>query len=110
VRAALSAGFRLLRPSFVRRAVESLRYGAADEAAGAELLAMAVAADARGQGLGVRLGLEFLDRLGVSPVRVVVGSENTSAISAYQKMGFRSSRSIQVHRGEESEVLTWSAR
>ena len=47
---------------------------------------------------------------GVDGVRVVVGSRNQGAIAAYEAMGFERADTIEVHEGESSEVLTWSAR
>jgi ribosomal protein S18 acetylase RimI-like enzyme len=40
-------------------------------------------------------------------VKVVVGSENQTALGAYRKMGFKDAERIQVHSGESSEVLVW---
>jgi hypothetical protein len=51
------------------------------------------------------LGVRFLDVVfdrGVPAVKVMVGSENESALAAYRKMGFKASDRIQAH-----EVLVW---
>jgi ribosomal protein S18 acetylase RimI-like enzyme len=40
-------------------------------------------------------------------VRVVVGAGNSTAIRAYRRMGFVHGSTIEVHRGESSEVLEW---
>lgn len=98
----------LVRPGVIRRLWESFRYGTGDEVSGAELLAMAVAADRRGRGIGVALGRELLQRLATPTVRVVVGSDNRAAITAYERMGFVAHSRIEVHQGETSEVLLWS--
>ena len=99
---------RLVRPGAIRRLWESFRYGTGEETSGAELLAMAVAADRRGRGIGVSLGRELLRRLETPTVRVVVGSDNHVAIAAYKRMGFVPHSRIEVHKGESSEVLEWS--
>ena len=99
---------RLVRPGAIRRLWESCRYGTGEETSGAELLAMAVAADRRGRGIGVSLGRELLSRLETPTVRVVVGSDNHVAIAAYKRMGFVPHSRIEVHKGESSEVLEWS--
>ena len=99
---------RLVRPGAIRRLWESFRYGTGEETSGAELLAMAVAADRGGRGIGVSLGRELLSRLETPTVRVVVGSDNHVAIAAYKRMGFVPHSRIEVHKGESSEVLEWS--
>lgn len=107
-RAGLVVLTRLVRPGAIRRLWESFRYGTGEETSGAELLAMAVAADRRGRGIGVSLGRELLSRLETPTVRVVVGSDNHVAIAAYKRMGFVPHSRIEVHKGESSEVLEWS--
>jgi glycosyltransferase involved in cell wall biosynthesis/ribosomal protein S18 acetylase RimI-like enzyme len=114
VGAGLSALPRLVRPSVARRAWETLRYGAGDDdGPDAELLSMAVDYEVRRRGLGKALGERFLAAMaerGVDGVRVVVGGRNQGAIAAYEAMGFARGATIEVHEGEPSEVLTWSAR
>jgi ribosomal protein S18 acetylase RimI-like enzyme len=106
--AALAALPSMVRPGVVRRVRESLRYEGADES-GAELLATAIVPSARGQGLGTRLGVEFIEKLGAPVVRVTVGSSNAQAIAAYRRMGFVDDGTIEVHAGESSAVMVWSA-
>jgi ribosomal protein S18 acetylase RimI-like enzyme len=109
-RAGLAALTRLIRPSIMRRAWETFRYGQDQVEVPAELLSMVVAPRARGKGLSGMMGARLLDELsegGAKAVKVVVGSDNERAISAYQKMGFRHTERIQVHSGESSEVLVW---
>jgi ribosomal protein S18 acetylase RimI-like enzyme len=104
-RAGLAALPRLIRPSILRRAREAYRYGQSRDEVSSELLSMVVAPRARGRGLSVMLGARLLDELterGVPAVKVIVGSENESALAAYRKMGFRNSERIQGH-----EVLVW---
>lgn len=110
--AGLSAIPKLVRPSIMRRAWETLTYGGEHDEARAELLAMAVAPEARRRGLALALGERLLDALsarGEQRVKVVVGADNDAAIAAYERMGFAKSGSVEVHAGERSEVLTWSA-
>lgn len=112
LRAGLAALPRLLNPSLLRRAWETLRYGSGEESSAveAELLSMAVSPRLRGKGWGGRLGAEFLDDLGsrgVESVKVVVGADNAGAVAAYESMGFGDPQPIEVHRGEPSVGLTW---
>ncbi|MFQ5947502.1 MAG: GNAT family N-acetyltransferase, partial [Acidimicrobiia bacterium] len=103
---------RLLRPSNLVRAWETWRYDGGDIDVPAELVSMAVAPGARGRGLGIRLGSEFLEAMlgrGSQEVKVVVGAPNARALGAYRKMGFVESGTIEVHAGEPSTVLVWSA-
>jgi ribosomal protein S18 acetylase RimI-like enzyme len=109
-RAGLAALPRLVRPSSLRRAWETFRYGQDQVEVPAELLSMVVAPRARGRGLSVMLGARLLDEMtqrGVPAMKVVVGSDNQTALGAYRKMGFKDTERIQVHAGESSEVLVW---
>lgn len=99
----------VLRPSNLRRALETGRYGGVS-ATGAELLAMSVDEGWRGAGIGLRLGAAFLQamaHLGSGAVRVVVAEDNKAAQSAYRRMGFVETERIEVHPGEPSQVLVW---
>jgi ribosomal protein S18 acetylase RimI-like enzyme len=101
---------RLVRPSNLKRAWETFRYGQSPVEVPAELLSMVVAPRARGRGVSLMLGARLLDELserGVPAVKVVVGSDNETALGAYRKMGFVDTERIQVHSGESSEVLVW---
>jgi glycosyltransferase involved in cell wall biosynthesis/GNAT superfamily N-acetyltransferase len=109
-RAGLAALPRLIRPSNLRKAWETLRYGRDQIEVPAELLSMVVAPRARGKGLSLMLGARLLNELsqrGVTAVKVTVGSDNETAIGAYHRMGFIDKERIQVHAGESSEVLVW---
>jgi ribosomal protein S18 acetylase RimI-like enzyme len=116
VAAAISALPQLARSW--RRVVETLRYptGGGAEPDGerplppAELLAIAVAPDARGHGTGRQLVDALTNefrRRGVDAVRVVVGADNDAAIGLYERCGFAKAVRIEVHRGTASQVLTW---
>ncbi len=112
VGAAFSAAPRLIRPGVARRAIETLRYDGEHDGVGAELLAMAVAPEARRRGLASVLATEMLSELagrGEPRVKVVVGADNKAAIAAYTGIGFTPQGTIEVHAGERSEVMTWSA-
>lgn len=109
-RAVMAAIPRLVRPSNLKRAWETFRYGQSPVEVPAELLSMVVAPRARGRGVSLMLGARLLDELserGVPAVKVVVGSDNETALGAYRKMGFVDTERIQVHSGESSEVLVW---
>jgi ribosomal protein S18 acetylase RimI-like enzyme len=111
----MEAGIRaipsLVRPSAIRKLIETARYGGEDEVElAAELLSMAVVSARRGRGIAGRLQSELLQRLtdlGVGAVKVVVGSANAPAIAAYRKAGFDPAGTTEVHEGETSEVLVW---
>ena len=109
--AGLGAAPRLLRSW--RRVLETLRYPSdAGDLPRAEILSVAVDADAGGRGIGTALVAEALDGLrdrGVLAVKVVVGSHNGAALALYERCGFRRHVSIEVHEGTPSEVLVWTA-
>lgn len=95
-----------------RSALETLRYPSGHgQLPSAELLAVAVAPECRGRGIGrdlVRAVNEELVRRGVADARVVVGASNSPALALYRSAGFRPAATIQVHADARSEVLTWS--
>ena len=110
------AGLRALpalaRPSNLRRGWETARYGGEVGSVPAELLSMAVDPPWRGKGIALRLGRSLLAELearGVGDVKVVVGMRNEVAQRAYQRMGFVEAGTEEVHPGETSMVLVWSA-
>jgi ribosomal protein S18 acetylase RimI-like enzyme len=99
-----------------RRVVETLRYPSSGETNGetalpaAEILAVAVAADAGGQGLGRRLvgaATTELARRGITAAKVVAGAGNEHALRMYRECGFAERQRIAVHNGAPSEVLVW---
>ena len=101
----------LVRLEHLRRAWETLRYTGGPAGVPAELVSMAVAPEARGRGVGTRLGQELLAALrsrGARQVKVVVGATNAEALAAYRKMGFAPAGDVEVHAGEPSQVLVWS--
>lgn len=110
--AGLAAAPAVLRAP--RRTWETFRYGASASAGPdlppAEVLAVAVASDARGHGLGGALteaALAELRRRGVCAARVVTASDNASAIRMYERAGFARRHQTEVHSGVVQEVLVW---
>ncbi len=110
--AAFAALPRLVRPSVLRRALETLRYGGGDSSAiPAELLAVAVSAEVRGRGVGGRLLAEMEScyrRRRLPSVRVVVGADNTASLALFRSAGFVDADEVAVHPGEPSVELVWS--
>jgi ribosomal protein S18 acetylase RimI-like enzyme len=111
----LRAGFGALggllrRP---RAALETLRYGLrrGDRSRPrAELLAVAVAPQAAGRGVGAALVAAALAEArarGVHAVRVVTAGDNAPALALYAGAGFRPHGAVEVHRGVPQRVLVW---
>jgi ribosomal protein S18 acetylase RimI-like enzyme len=109
VAAGLRALPRIVRSS--RRVYETLRYpSGGTDLPEAELLAIAVAPDVRGRGIGSALVEAFtaeLRRRGVEGARVVVAAGNERAVRVYEACGFKPATRIEVHKGTPSQVLTW---
>jgi ribosomal protein S18 acetylase RimI-like enzyme len=113
-RDALPAGLAAA-PSVVRaprRVWETLRYGNErdDDLPPAEILSIAVAADAGGQGIGGRLlsaAQQELTQLGAPHARVVTAVGNEAAIAMYERAGFQRRSRTEVHAGVPQEVLVW---
>lgn len=109
VPAALVAAPAVLRAP--RRVWETFRYGTTDhDLPPAEVLSIAVAAAATGQGTGGALLTAALDELGqrgVVAARVVTASGNDAAIRMYERAGFGRQGRTEVHPGGVQEVLVW---
>jgi ribosomal protein S18 acetylase RimI-like enzyme len=96
-----------------RRVLETLRHGAADGAGtgrGTELLAIAVAPDREGQGIGKALVAAFLGRVaatGATEAYVVVGADNVGAIRLYVAAGFVAGPAFELHAGTRSLLMQW---
>lgn len=109
--AAVRAAPRLLRT--FPRVLETLKYPSTTGALpNAEILAVAVAADCGGRGIGTSLvraaTIEF-DRRAVRAAKVVTTTDNDAAIAMYRACGFVSTTGLEVHPGRSSEVLVWTA-
>ena len=109
--AALGAAPRLIR--VVPRVIETMRYPTTTaDLPDAEILAVAVAADRSGQGIGRQLvdaaTTAFRSR-GIDTAKVVTTSDNAAALAMYRACGFVSTAAVEVHAGRESEVLVWTA-
>jgi glycosyltransferase involved in cell wall biosynthesis/ribosomal protein S18 acetylase RimI-like enzyme len=105
----IAAAPRLVRPSVLRRVLETARYPRrAGQLPDSELLAIAVEDAWRSTGVGRALAdgvLDELTRLGAPAVKVVVHVENEDAVRFYQRLGFRPAARIAIHNGEVSNVL-----
>jgi ribosomal protein S18 acetylase RimI-like enzyme len=113
-RDALPAGLAAA-PTVLRapgRVWETFRYGNAreDNLPAAEILSIAVAANAEGRGIGsALLGAvqEELTRLGAAQARVVTAVGNDAAVAMYERAGFQRRSRTEVHAGVPQEVLVW---
>jgi ribosomal protein S18 acetylase RimI-like enzyme len=106
VAASLSAPVRLV--TALPRVLETLRHGGGGEEEGGELLAVAVDPRWRGRQVGRRLVEAFLGETaqrGVGAAHVVVGADNTAAITMYRRSGFTPARTIEMHRGTTSLLM-----
>jgi len=114
IRDGVRAGLRAA-PALVhhpREVMETLRHGVGGSAErdGAEILALAVAATARGRGTGralVTAAMSELRRRGVTSAHVVTATTNEAAQRTYRRCGFEPGATIEVHRGTVQEVLVW---
>jgi glycosyltransferase involved in cell wall biosynthesis/ribosomal protein S18 acetylase RimI-like enzyme len=110
--AVLVAAPRLVRPSVLRRLLETVRYPAtATRPVGplpdAELLSIVVAPSCRTGGTGRALADDVLRGLaerGAVKVKVVVGAANRGANRFYERVGFRPAGQLSVHQGTPSNV------
>lgn len=100
----------LWRSSVLKHLWETLVYPAAlpGDLPNAEVLSIAVAAEAHGRGIGTSLMAaafaEFRQR-GIHHVKVAVGAENSSAIAFYQRCGFRLAMT-RTHHGKPMNIYT----
>ncbi len=111
--AGLSAFPRLIRPSSIKRAVETFRYGTADSELDGqgEVLSMATAPAARGKGIGRQLmeaSVERFHQLGLPGMHVVIAEDNEASLAVHYRYGFEEHSTVEVHAGEVSKVLVWS--
>ena len=102
----------LVRPAFVRRMIQTLRYPAevGEEMPAAEVLSIAVRGEARGKGVGKALmtaALQEFSRRGVDRVKVAVWAGNERANWFYQSCGFELGLT-RLHHGLEMNVYVRS--
>jgi glycosyltransferase involved in cell wall biosynthesis/ribosomal protein S18 acetylase RimI-like enzyme len=109
--AAAATAPRLVRPSVLRRVLETARYPSSSTEAGelpdAELLSIAVTPANRTGGTGRALAdgvLLGLSELGARDIKVVVGAANHGANRFYARVGFRPAGHLSVHQGTPSNV------
>jgi len=105
--AAARAVVASLRRARWRRLLETTRYAASAALPPAELVAIAVAPEARGGGVAgdlVRHVLEEFARRGVGAVRVTAGPDNVRAGRLYEKLGFRLHAQVEIHPGQRAPV------
>jgi glycosyltransferase involved in cell wall biosynthesis/ribosomal protein S18 acetylase RimI-like enzyme len=107
---------RLVHTDVSRRVLESARHAARPDRPtlpDPELVSIAVAAEARGRGIGRSLAGEVvsgLEDLGASEVKVVVGADNAPGNDLYARMGFRYRTRIALHDGAPSNVWVIECR
>ena len=110
-RAGLRAAPRLLKN--IPRVVETLRYPAiTGDLPEAEVLAVAVAAERSGHGVGQALVRRAIDEFVTREIRtakVVTTADNRAALAMYRACGFIAADGVEVHAGRSSEVLVWTA-
>lgn len=115
---AFALGPSLFRPARLKRIFEILRYGSKRDGVldarplpMAELLSIAVAPDARGQGIADllyrRLMTHFRSR-DIGEFRIVVGNTLSPAHRFYRRMGAIPVGQIEVHAGSGSTVYVQS--
>jgi ribosomal protein S18 acetylase RimI-like enzyme len=109
--AAFSAGVRLLRhPRQVTETLGHRNSRGSTAKQGAELLAIAVEPGAQGRGVGAQLVGAFLETVashGLNGAYVVVGADNTAAISLYERFGFKTVERFELHAGTTSCLMQW---
>jgi ribosomal protein S18 acetylase RimI-like enzyme len=108
IRAGIAAAPRLLRPTVLRRILETARYPrSVDSLPEAELLSIAVASEVRAQGIGRLLAEEIgrgLARRGVAQFKVVVDVPNEPSNRLFAGLGYERRAQIVVHNGISSNV------
>jgi ribosomal protein S18 acetylase RimI-like enzyme len=110
--AGVLAAPRLLRSW--RRVLETVRYpsGEGADLPDAEILSVAVEADAGGRGIGrtaVDAATRELAARGETAVKVVTGADNTAALRLYERCGYTVHTQVEVHEGVSSKVLVWNS-
>ena len=105
LRAGVLLAGRAVRPSVLRRILETVRHVGKEGGGGPELLSIAVGPPARRTGLGsllVRRLEEDLRGRGSERLAVVVGYSNAAARAFYERLGFHALGGLEVHEGYRS--------
>jgi ribosomal protein S18 acetylase RimI-like enzyme len=110
--AGLAAATHLVRPSVLRRAIETARHPASEDGLPrAELLSIAVDGSRRSSGVGTALAdavRDDLARMGVRECKVIVGADNLDGNRFYERLGCVLQGGTTVHRGVPSNVWVMS--
>lgn len=103
----------LLRPSYLRRIIETLIYPSKQEFSDlpdAEILNFAIAPQTQGKGVGQKmfnaLCEEFRKR-DIADIRIVTGGAQESAQRFYERAGAQRVTSVAVHGKDQSVVFTY---
>ncbi|MGH2785755.1 MAG: glycosyltransferase [Actinomycetota bacterium] len=109
IRAGIAAGHRLLRPTFVKRVVETARYPVNMKGyPEPEFLTLGVLPGVRSRGLGGLLGnviVEELGDIGADEVRGTVASDNAAMLKMMTNSGWETIGEFSVHDGLKSVVF-----
>lgn len=90
-----------------RRFLDTSRYATSGDLPPAELISIALEAEARGTGVGAELVRRLLDEFAardVEAVRVTAGGSNLKAQQLYERIGFRLRSNMEIHPGETAAV------
>ncbi len=103
---------KLLSPSRIRRALETLRYPrhADVELPRAEIINFVVAPVARGRGVAAALFgclMEWFDAQGCAAVKIVTGEQQVRGHGLYTKVGAQLCGYTSIHRGTLSRVYVY---
>lgn len=107
LRMAVAVFLSSLRRGRWRRLLDTSRYATSGDLPPAELISIALEAEARGLGVGAELVRRLLDEFAarkVEAVRVTAGGSNLKAQQLYERTGFRLRSNMEIHQGETAAV------